>query len=156
MRLKFSQMKLERLQKISEGTSLGASIPTHSSRTISETYASFVTGLLDLKVFTMHLLITLIQKVRRCALELEDINLLAKLAPGDMIALEAKYHRKYFRNLYNRARVLYSVDAQNDSDNDHFHGIAFAELVALMEEHRREEGIVPIFKLTDLAFMYKA
>ena len=89
-------------------------------------------------------------------MELEDINLLAKLAPGDMIALEAKFHRKYFRNLYNRARALYNVDAQNDSDNGHFHGIAFAELVALMEEHRREEGIAPIFKLTGLAFMYQA
>ena len=51
---------------------------------------------------------------------------------------------------------MYNVDAQNDSDNDHFHGIAFAELVAFMEEHRREEGIAPIFKLTDLALMYKA
>ncbi len=29
------------------------------------------------------------QKVRRCALELKDNALLAKLTPGDMIALEA-------------------------------------------------------------------
>ena len=33
-------------------------------------------------------------KVRRCAMELEDTALLAKLAIGDMIALEANYHSK--------------------------------------------------------------
>ena len=30
--------------------------------------------------------------VRKCALALEDTELIAKLAPADMIALEAKYH----------------------------------------------------------------
>ena len=30
--------------------------------------------------------------VRRCALEVGDTALLAKLAAGDMIAIEAKYH----------------------------------------------------------------
>ncbi len=68
-----------------------------------------------------------------------------------MIALEVKYHRKCLTNLYNRAR-----DTDSESGNDHFHGIVFAELVAFMEEHRREECIAPIFKLTNLACMYKA
>ena len=72
-------------------------------------------------------------KVQRCALELEDTNLLAKLAPGDMIALEAKYHLKCLTNLYNRARALENADAEKGS-NEHFHGIAFAELVSFMEE----------------------
>jgi hypothetical protein len=35
--------------------------------------------------------------VRRCALEVGDTGLLAKLAAGDMIAIDAKYHH------YNRA-----------------------------------------------------
>lgn len=42
--------------------------------------------------------------VRKCALELEDTALLAKLAAGDMIAIEAKYHHHCLRSLYNRAR----------------------------------------------------
>ena len=64
-------------------------------------------------------------------MELEDTNILTKLALGDMmIALEAKYHRKCLMNLYNRATALHNVDAKNDSDNDHFHGIALVELVA--------------------------
>ena len=31
-------------------------------------------------------------KVRRCTIDLEDTALLAKLEPGDVIAIEAKYH----------------------------------------------------------------
>ena len=45
-------------------------------------------------------------KVRKCAMELEDTDLLAKLAPGDMVALEAKYHTKCLAKLYNRARAI--------------------------------------------------
>ena len=33
------------------------------------------------------------RKVQNCALELEDTALLSKLAPGDIMALEAKYHQ---------------------------------------------------------------
>ena len=43
-------------------------------------------------------------KVCRCALELENADLLAKLASGDLIALEVKYHSKCLAALYNRAR----------------------------------------------------
>ena len=42
--------------------------------------------------------------IRRCTLELEDTSLLAKLAPGYMIALEAKYHGRCLVALYNKAR----------------------------------------------------
>jgi hypothetical protein len=44
------------------------------------------------------------KKVRKCACDLEDTALLAKLAAGDMIATEAKYHNKCLCALYNRAR----------------------------------------------------
>ena len=47
-------------------------------------------------------------RVRKCAMELEDSSLLAKLAPGDMIALVAKYHRRCLVALYNRARAANS------------------------------------------------
>ena len=54
-------------------------------------------------------------KVWRCATVLEDTALLAKLAPGDMIALEAKYHLKCLSTLYNRARA--TDGTSSDSDN---------------------------------------
>ena len=66
--------------------------------------------------------------------------------PGDMIPLEAKYHRKCLVNLYNKARALEST-VSNKTCDAHLHGIAFAELVAFMEDLRKED-IAPIFKLT--------
>lgn len=70
------------------------------------------------------------RKVRKCALELEDTSLLSKLAPGDMIALEAKYHGRCLVALYNRARKARATHVNEDHAN--LHGIAFAELVAYM------------------------
>ena len=94
--------------------------------------------------------------MQRCAITLEDTDLLAKLAPGDMVALEAKYHTKCLANLYNRARAATESAIADTGVDARVSGIAFAELVTFMEENRREEGIVPTFKLSDLARMYKA
>jgi len=71
-------------------------------------------------------------KVHRCVIELEDTVLLAKLEPGDVIALEAKYHQEYPVNLYNRARALESTVSYKSCDV-HPRGIAFAEMVVFME-----------------------
>ena len=93
------------------------------------------------------------RKVRRCALELEDTSLLAKLAPGDMIAVEAKYHGRFLMALYNRARDARTMHVNEDHAD--FHGIAFAELVAYIEDFRMEGSVAPVFKLADLAHLYK-
>ena len=37
----------------------------------------------------------------------------------------------------------------------HLHGTAFAELVAYIEDFHNEDDVAPIFKLVDLAAMYK-
>jgi len=89
--------------------------------------------------------------MRRCALEVEDPALLAKLAAGDLIAIEAMYHSNCLCSLYNRARH------DTPEDNDYFclHGIAFAELVAFLEDIRSDEDSAPIFKLTEIAQLYK-
>lgn len=88
------------------------------------------------------------KKVRQCALELGDTALLAKLAPGDMIALEAKYHSRCLAALYNRARTASSTYVNEDHAD--LHGIALAELVAYMEDFRVEKSIAPVFKLAHL------
>ena len=95
----------------------------------------------------------IVRKVRKCALELEDTCLLAKLAPGDMITLEVKYHSRCLVSLYNRARNTITMHV-NEEHAD-LHGIAFAELVAHMEDFRMEGSVAPIFKLADLAHLYK-
>jgi len=155
-RLKFNQTKLERLQKRTKEKTSSSVVHTRSSH-----------GSLDLKDDKCFLCempagseglhnastYDVDTKVLRCAIELEDTALLAKLEPGDMIALEAKYHRKCLVNLYNRARALENTVSVKSCDA-HLHGIAFAELVAFMEDLRKED-IAPVFKLTDLALMYK-
>lgn len=108
-RLKFSQMKLERLQKKSkEVVGTPSSVHTRSNQsTVDHTKDKCFfcnepagsEGLHNASTYDID------AKVRRCALELEDTALLAKLVPGDMIALEAKYHHKCLTSLYNRART---------------------------------------------------
>ena len=67
---------------------------------------------------------------------------MAKLAPGDMIALEPKYHSRCLAALYNRARTASSTYVNEDHTD--LHGIALAELVAYMEDFRVEKAL-PLF-----------
>ena len=62
-----------------------------------------------------------------------------------MIAIEAKYRSKCLAELYNKAR--YAKQVCNESDDSQLHGIAFAELVAFMEDFCMEQNISPVFKL---------
>ena len=91
--------------------------------------------------------------VRRCALEVEDTALLAKLVAGDMIAIEAMYHHNCLCSLYNRAMQVSPKD--DDGDYSCLHGIAFAELVAFLEDMKSDEDSAPVFKLTDIVQLYK-
>ena len=93
------------------------------------------------------------RNVRKCALELEDTALLVKLAEGDMISIEAKYHHHCLSSLYNRARQ--AASKRNDGDDSCLHGIAFAQLVAYLEDMNSDENSAPVFKLTDIAQLYK-
>ena len=91
--------------------------------------------------------------VRRAALDAGGTTLLTKLATGDMIAIEAKYHQNCLRSLYNRARQ--EAPKGNDGQESCLHGIAFAELVASLEEMNNDEDNAPVFKLIDIAQPYK-
>ena len=61
-------------------------------------------------------------------MKLHDTVLLAKLAAGDMIAIDAKYHPKCLVSLYNRVRKLEMSSAESTIEIS-AHGIAFAELI---------------------------
>ena len=64
--------------------------------------------------------------------------MLAKLAAGDMIAIEAKYHNRCICALYNRARLASPMD--NEEVEAYMHGIAFAELVVFLENASSDEN----------------
>ena len=78
------------------------------------------------------------KKVSECACELQDTALLAKLAAGDMIATEAKYHNRCLCALYNRARLASPMD--NDGVEACMHGISCAELVVFLENASSDEN----------------
>ena len=166
-RVRFSQTKLDRLQKKitknqveNEDTSSSVRMVTRSSlRSPSvdleeSTSRCFFcdepagpAGLHNASTYDFD------RSVRKCALQLEDTALLAKLSSGDMIATEAKYHSRCLVALRNRARSISSVCV--DDQFAHLHGIAFAELVTYIEDFRNEDDVAPVFKLVDLAAMYK-
>ena len=136
-RLRFNQTKLERLQRKSTEVKAGTSSTVHTRSSHSKVNLKYATCFLcdgPAGSAGLHQASTsdIDARVRRCAIELEDTALLAKLSPGDMVALEAKYHRNCLVKLYNRARAADTTGADDDPDAN-LHGIAFAELVAYME-----------------------
>ena len=158
-RLKFSQTKLDRLKrKVTHEASASPSnegVQTRSQHDSIDCQAICIfcdepagyAGLHNACTYDIDM------KVCKCALELNDTALLAKLSAGDTIAIEAKYHRKYLVALYNRAARSNCADSNEEAD---LHGIASAELVAYIDEFRSDEKIAPVFKLADLAQLYKA
>lgn len=70
--------------------------------------------------------------VRNVALEIEDAELLAKFAPGDMIVLKAKYHQNFLRMVYNKWRQ--DVSKGMHEEEAQLHDTAFTELVVFIDE----------------------
>ena len=75
------------------------------------------------------------ENVRMMATELQDTDLHAKLASGDMIATESMYHRKCMTSLKNRYRSLLREKNVDHSSEDEQIAEArtFTELVSYME-----------------------
>lgn len=91
--------------------------------------------------------------VRKCAIELNDKQMLAKLSAGDLMAQEAKYHSRCLVNLYNKTRPSRSDQEDTQSENIG-HGIALAELIMYINESRTTDDVATVFKLRDLADIY--
>ena len=93
-------------------------------------------------------------KVRKCALELQDTILLAKLSADDLISQEAVYHSSCLVSLYNKT-IRNRTESSGDKADKMFQGIALAELFSYTEEARTEStNSIPVFKLSDLAKLY--
>lgn len=97
-------------------------------------------------------------KIRKCAETLQDSEMLGKLSEGDLIAREAKYHARCLVNFYSRAARFRNAndidDAEPTGSPSVASGIAFAGLVAHMEDIRRNRTVSAIFKLSDLVLLY--
>ena len=92
------------------------------------------------------------QRVRQCALKLQDQKLIAQLSHCDLVAQEAKYHANCLVKLYNASNRKTEED-KKENFNGVSHGIAFAELIAYIEDKKFSvtvNDIAPVFKLADL------
>lgn len=98
------------------------------------------------------------RRVRECASLVNDNRLIGKLASGDMVAIEAKYHAKCLVGLYNQARKLrLSLNSENASSYKpiDIEELAFSELVALIDETLEVEEPA-VLKLSDLVKFYSS
>jgi len=75
------------------------------------------------------------EKVRKMATDLQDSALLKHIAGGDMIAIEAKYHKKCMTNLTNRHRAFLcrNQDWQSREEDKKNEARAFVKLISFME-----------------------
>ena len=94
------------------------------------------------------------RKVRNAANHLCDEMLLAKLSEGDMIAVEALYHKSYLSALYNRLRDLQTTKPKADSENAIIEGIVLAEILDYLKNYKASTETIPVFKLSDLKSLY--
>jgi hypothetical protein len=89
------------------------------------------------------------------AMELWDTQLLAKLSSGDMVAIDAIYHKHCLTELFTRYR---SSQRQKESgvgdDKLSYEAIAFAELVSYIEDIRLSNE--SIIKLSTVLQLYKS
>ena len=94
-------------------------------------------------------------KVRKQAALLKDLELLRKLAPGDMVATESKYHKNCLAAFCRRKPVSDSVDSSEDSLIQ-IHSLALAELVAYIENFCEAEDDAPVFSMPFLSRLYSS
>ena len=93
-------------------------------------------------------------KVRKCAEDLKDRDLLAKLSAGDMVAIDAFYHTKCLIQLYRRAEMVQTSSATNSDDT--LHALCFAEIVSYIESYREDTDTAPVFSMPQLSKLYTA
>ena len=96
------------------------------------------------------------KKVHRCATVLGDSLLLGKLAKGDMIATEAKYHTSCLLSLYYKAGQRKQSPMEDDVVPYHCdkESQALAEVISYMEDAERSETTPTVFKLGELLKLY--
>ena len=150
-KLKYNNTKLQRAEKrtfVTEGDINDA--PGACKRTIFHSRSSSTEEVQEVQCFFcrqpagtdgVHEVATFQMdiKIRDWATILEDTELLDRLSAGDMVAQEAKYHKKCLSVLHNRVRKAECEHCEGPkykANEREVSGIVFAELVLYIEEAR--------------------
>ena len=155
-RTKVSSDKLKRRLKAAEEKSQSPASPVKTRRLLGDTSHVNKCILCDSDEGTLHEARTLglDYKVRKCAEDLQDRNLLAKLASGDMVAIDAMYHRNCLTSLYRRAEKL-STAQRTEYEEDMVHALCFAETVSYIENFRDNTDTAAVFSMPHLCKLYR-
>jgi hypothetical protein len=98
------------------------------------------------------------ERVRQCATLTNDTLMLGKLAQGDMIAMESKYHPACILSFYRKAAAVQTeINVEMDdavSPHVNAESLALAEVIAYMEDMRLVEVTPTVFKLSELCQLY--
>eukprot|EP00112_Aurelia_sp_Birch-Aquarium-sp1_P020487 Seg5293.4 transcript_id=Seg5293.4/GoldUCD/mRNA.D3Y31 product="hypothetical protein" protein_id=Seg5293.4/GoldUCD/D3Y31 len=78
------------------------------------------------------------KRVRDAATQLQDEKILAKLSAGDMIAVEAVYHKACLVTLYNRLRNFKNPSSKEESEHAIVEGIVLVEILDYIRDTHRE------------------
>ena len=93
--------------------------------------------------------------IRTMATDLQDVEIMAKISGGEMIAIEAKYHLSCLTKLRNRhrsfQRKLKRQTMKKDDNVAEYH--AFEEFLQFIEDSVIMEGVF-LFKIKDLHLLY--
>ena len=86
---------------------------------------------------------------------LQDFDLLAKLSEGDMIAQDVMYHPLWLLAFYKKAKSANDNSAPIVDEEKELHGMVLAEMLVFMQQERDRLGGNCVFKMADLAALYK-
>ena len=98
---------------------------------------------------------TMTNRVTAYAKKLNDSALLAKLSVGDLVAQEAKYHKKCITKLYNSVRDLDNSESAQYKQDDKTRSLVLAQLIDYMLDQQINVDTVKVFKLSELAHIYR-
>ena len=92
------------------------------------------------------------ERVRKCAVLLQDNKLIAKLSCGGLITQDAMYHAKCLATLYKSASKVNGEDQSISGNEKILHGLVLAELVSYIVSKSQDynESKPTVFKLADL------
>ncbi|KAG7163186.1 hypothetical protein Hamer_G002264 [Homarus americanus] len=146
-RVRYDNLKLQRAQKRKEssgqeagsGTSASSTKRTRSNTTCVDCMRNALCFFCHQDLGQQYHQVQTLgvdKHVRQAAELLEDTALLAQLSEGDMVAKEAKYHKRCLTFLYNRARAVSETEKRETTYETVVSSVVLAELYTQrMEEH---------------------
>jgi hypothetical protein len=147
--------RIEQTSPVTSGT-LGGYPYMRRQATCSDDCKCFFCGEARTETVPLHEVMTLriTQRVKQCALKLQDQKLIAQLCHGDLVAQETKYHSPCLVKLYN-ACIRKVEKGKHENSDGVSHGIALVELIGYIQDTKMSvRDVAPIFKLTDLLQLY--